>query len=150
MDYRAIEDFVKQKFAFMARNGNVNDFSIQPFSFSINDFALGANALFSSTFDISSNGDFVAVGVRCPVYIGANYIDTPNLRIKMTDTGSNEQISDKFVDINAVKDSVSERSGLVYPRIYSGRSSVNVEFQNGATALDIVRFSVVGVLVRAF
>jgi hypothetical protein len=79
---------------------------------------------------------------------------TPYVRMLVTDSGTNEQFTNSAIDLENYSTNANIINLLDYPRIISGRSTIQIQVSNYATAatgtLAILDITLMGVLVRAY
>ena len=118
--------------------------------------ALAAGATATQTLNIAANADFIALTIhhRANVAAAAQNVSTksaPLARILVTDSGSNEQFTNAAVDLENYSTNGNIINTLPYPRIISGRSSLQVTLTSyeASQTLNVDVFFE-GVLVRAY
>jgi hypothetical protein len=123
--------------------------------------AIAPAATQTKQINISANGDFFLTRFLFAANIANaaqtyNSLVVPQLRIQITDSGSDEQFCNQSCDISSVASlSVLSDTGggcdEPYPRVISGRSTVTVAITNTEAANTYnVEFILVGVLVKTW
>lgn len=133
--------------------------SIVPYGYGVTFTALTAALSQTQLMNIAANADFIALGWRSRAGVGAgvgitiNTLPAPFARLLVTDTGSNEQLTNNAVDLQNYAPSQPYPMPLPYPRIVSGRSVLSCLITCYAPAAETVTtldLFVYGVLVRAY
>ena len=129
---------------------------LTPYGYNVTFSALAAGATATQTLNIAANADFIALTIhhRANVAAAAQNVSTksaPLARILVTDSGSNEQFTNAAVDLENYSTNGNIINTLSYPRIISGRSSLQVTLTSyeASQTLNVDVFFE-GVLVRAY
>jgi len=134
---------------------------LTPYGYTLTFLALASLANATQQLNIAANADFIILGIRHRALLAATQTVSskvaPAVRMLVTDSGSNEQFTNAAVDLeNYSSNGVGERR-LSYPRIVSGRSSLNVQLTNysaagvgAAETYSDIEVFFDGVLVRAY
>jgi hypothetical protein len=132
---------------------------IVPYSYTVTFTALAAAGNAIQTLTMQANADFVhtRIGFKANVAAAAQTSSTivvPQVRLLITDTGTNEQYSNAQVDLSTLATAgigMPTITELPYPRFVAGRSSLllNMTSYEAANTLN-VDVVLTGVLVRAY
>lgn len=108
----------------------------------------------TKTFAIASNADFVMTSPRYRAVVDdANRDVIPQVKILLTDTGSNAQLMSDATDISTYFGQIGKAPyDIMYPRIINGRSAMSVQVTSYAAAetYSFLELTFAGVLVRAY
>lgn len=150
---------IRELEAFAARFYQGYDLLLTPYGYTATFGSLAAGASLTQAVNIAANADFICLGIRHRVYVGATVGQTvsskpaPFLRLLITDTGSAEQFTAQAVDLeNYSTNGVGERN-FPYPRICAGRTALSLQLTNYAPAAETYGGTDIflsGVLVRAY
>lgn len=131
---------------------------ITPYGYPVLFTAIAPGATQTKTLNIAANADFVLLKINArSVVSGETDTQTvstqplPQVRLFITDSGTGENFTNTEVDINNYT-SISWLQGLPYPRILSGKSSLQIQARNfGATDTEgTLEVYFDGVQVRAY
>lgn len=145
--------------AFCARFYLGYDLLITPYGYTASFTTIAAAATQTQNVNISANADFVMLGLRHHVNVGATVAysvstkTAPFLRLLITDTGSAEQFTAQAVDLENYSTNGVGTKDLPYPRICAGRTALALSLTNYAPAAEtygVVDIFLSGVLVRAY
>lgn len=145
--WKEIVEFVRDTYQI---GGKVN---LQPYTYRVPFVALGAGQQQNGILNANASSDFILTN---PYYRASVNDAAPNVaplvRVLLTDTGSSTQFSDQAVDLTTM---FGRPDGapfdIQYPRIVSGRSSLQVNVTNYSAALTYnLELSFAGVLVQAY
>jgi hypothetical protein len=109
--------------------------------------------------NISANGDFFMVRMLYAANIAnaAQTVSTlvvPELRVQVTDSGTDELFANQAVDINSMaslSSNANKDEHLPYPRVVTGRSTLTVSVSNVEAANTYnVEFVLQGILVKTW
>lgn len=145
--YKEIVEFVRNTYNI---GGNVN---IVPYSYRVSFAALAAGTTQIGTLNAQANADFVLLNPYYRASTGDAENDvSPLVRVLLTDNGSSAQFSDQAVDLTTMFGHPgSAEFGIQYPRIISGRSSIQVQATNYSAALSYnLELTFAGVLVQGY
>ena len=114
----------------------------------------------TANVNITANADFILLGFHHRAVVDTAVIQTasskmtPYVRMLVTDSGTNEQFTNSAIDLENYSTNANIINLLDYPRIISGRSTIQIQVSNYATAatgtLAILDIALMGVLVRAY
>jgi len=143
--------------AFCARYYGDRSLTIVPMAYQAIFLALAQGAQQTQVVQIAANADFIALGMRTRAILAAAGLNVSTLvapitRLLITDGGTNEQWTNTSVDIQNYAPSGPIDLELPYPRIVSGRSTLNCVMTNYSPAAETysqLELSVYGVSVRA-
>lgn len=106
---------------------------------------------------IAANADFILTRVRhhAAIAAAAQNVSTtvnPNVRMLVTDSGTNEQFTAAAVDLANYSQYGQAPEQLPYPRIVAGRSNLTVQVTSYEAAVTYSTLDILfeGVLVRAY
>ena len=143
--------------AFAARFYQGKQLLITPYGYNVTFAALAQGTNQQAVINIAANADFMLLNINQRAQIGAaqniGNITAPFVRMLVTDSGSNEQYTAQAVDLMNFTGCQNDQLDLTYPRLISGRSTLNISVTNYAptaetyTTLDLF-FE--GVLIRAY
>lgn len=130
---------------------------IVPYAYQAVYLALAQGQQQAQVIQIAANADFIALGMRTRAILNTAGLNVSTLvapiaRLLITDGGTNEQWTNTAVDIQNYAPSGPLELELPYPRIVSGRSTLNCVMTNYAPAAETysqLELSIYGVLVRA-
>lgn len=158
-NFNAIEAFVRRVYN---PGGDPNldaKIVLQPYAYVLNFDDLAAGATANKTLNVAANADFVLTSPRYQAVVntaGGEDV-SPMINILLTDTGSQERLSDQAVNLASYFWHPRTAAGeLTYPRIISGRSGLSVEVSNysdimtATIAYKRLELTFAGVLVRGF
>jgi len=129
---------------------------ITPYAYTVTFSSLAPAATASQIINVAANADFIVTEFHSRSNIGGaaqtvSNMTAPQVRVLITDSGSNEQFTQAAVDIIAYTTAGNFDNPLPYPRIVSGRSTLTVQLSNYSSTetynIDVVA---TGVLVRAY
>jgi hypothetical protein len=133
---------------------------ILPKRYTTTFLALAPGASFSQPLQIQANGDFVLLRIGFLANVGngtltENNVPVPQIRMQITDSGTDEQYCNLPVDINCFANNeglAKEKVDEVFPRLVSGASTLNLTLSNYETGGATYNVDVVltGVLVKTF
>jgi len=129
---------------------------ITPYAYTVTFSALAPAATANQIINIAANADFIVTEFhsRSNVAGAAQTISNmtaPQVRMLVTDSGSNEQFTQAAVDIISYTTVGNYANELPYPRIVSGRSTLTIQLSNySSTETYNIDVSAHGVLVRAY
>ena len=160
-NFNAVEAFVRRMYNPSGNRALDAKISIQPYAYALSFEAVAAGAAPVQTLQIAANADFVLTSPRFRAVVDAvgPLADSPNplVRVLLTDTGSQEQFMSQLVDINTFFGKIDRAEyTLMYPRVISGRSGLQVQLQNYSNILGTptaylrIELTFAGVLVRGF
>lgn len=142
--------------AFAARFYQGRQLLLTPYSYQTIFLALAQNGSASNVITMQANADFLLLGLRHRAQIGAaqtiSTITAPFVRCLITDTGSNEQFTNTSIDLNNFAPAMAVDLTLSYPRLISGRSTLQVAVNNYAPTAETytsIELSLYGCLIRA-
>ena len=141
--------------AFAARFYEGRELLLVPYAYQTIFLALAQNGQASNVITMQANADFLLLGLRHRAQIGAaqtiSTVTAPYVRALITDTGSNEQFTNTAIDLNNYAPAMAFDFGLPYPRIISGRSTLQVAVTNYAPTAETytsIELSLYGCLIR--
>ena len=129
---------------------------ITPYAYAVTFTALAPAATANQIINVAANADFIVTEFHSRSNVGGaaqtvSNMTAPQVRVLVTDSGSNEQFTQAAVDIITYTTAGNFDNPLPYPRIVSGRSTLTVQLSNYSSTetynIDIVAS---GVLVRAY
>lgn len=140
------------------QTGRPRQLLLTPYAYSAQFTALAVDTSSTANINISAVADFVILNISHRATVGstAQNVSTktaPCVRMLITDSGSGEQFTNTAVDLETMSTNGNPFFELPYPRIVTGKSSLQVQVTNFANSdetyatLDIV---LNGVQVRAF
>lgn len=142
--------------AFVARFYQGRQLLLTPYAYQTIFLALAQNGSASNVITMQANADFCLLGLRHRAQIGAaqtiSTVTAPYVRVLITDTGSNEQFTNTSIDLNNYAPAMAVDFALPYPRLISGRSTLQIAVNNYAPTAETytsIELSLYGVLVRA-
>jgi hypothetical protein len=143
--------------AFCARYYGGRELVIVPYAYNAIFLSLAIATSQTQVIQIAANADFIALGMRTRAILAASGLTVSTLiapitRLLITDGGTNEQWTNTSTDIQNYAPSGPVELELPYPRIVSGRSTLNCVMTNYAPAAETysqLELSIYGVLVRA-
>jgi hypothetical protein len=148
MKYLEILDYVQRVYGRPGLQG-ADKITLQPYYYTADDLIIAASGSNNTVINISANADFVMMKLTTAIYVGGVLNQNPNAKILLSDTGSNEQFSDRQVDIGSIAQNGFRELYLPYPKILSGRSALNAQvFNTQATDIYTAKIVLHGVLVR--
>lgn len=129
---------------------------ITPYEYPVVFATLATGTTQTLTVNISAIADFVLLGLSHRATVGAE-VDTisdkpaPQVNILLTDSGSGEQYMNVATDIENYSSNGQYVRGLPYPRIISGKTTLQVQVANyGAETYSYLKIALQGVQVRAY
>lgn len=142
--------------SFAARFYQGRTLLFSPYSYQTIFLALAQNGNASNVITMQANADFLLLGMRHRAQIGAaqtiSTVTAPYVRMLITDTGSNEQFTNTAIDLNNYAPAMPYQFDLPYPRIISGRSTLQVAVNNYAPTAETytsIEIALYGCLIRA-
>ncbi len=142
---------------FYARaDGAVPRLTIAPYVYNKTFTALAQGATLTQILQIQANADFMCLGLQIRANVGAaqdvDSITAPFIRALISDTGSNEQWMNEGVDLVNYGTVQAYENAFYYPRIVSGRSSLQITLTSYAPTDEDYDVDLVfkGVRVQAF
>lgn len=142
---------------YVSRFYKARKFSLVPYAYNVTFTALAQNGTQTQTVSISAQGDFILTDFAHRAQIGAaQTISTktaPFVRLLITDTGTNERFTDTAVDLENLSTNGGDDRGALWPRIVSGRSTLQLVATNYAptaetyTTIDVMMR---GALIRVY
>ena len=110
----------------------------------------------TASLSITANADFILTRVAYKGYSAASLaagtaVFIPNVRLLITDQGSNEQYTSSAVDLSSYGyNALQTPKDLPYPRFVSGRTALTLQVSNADTAAAIYGLNVTleGMLIR--
>jgi hypothetical protein len=129
-----------------------------PYGYTVTFAGLTANATQTQTLSITANADFILTKVKSRTTIAAaaqtiSNLTAPQMRVLITDSGSNEQFTNQAVDlVNYSTIGQSDIGNLPYPRFISGRTSLSIVLSEygGVVATENVDLFLEGLLIRTY
>jgi hypothetical protein len=110
----------------------------------------------TQSLSITANADFILTRIAFKAYAAASLaagttVFIPNVRLLITDQGSNEQYTSSAVDLSSYGyNALQTPKNLPYPRFVSGRTALTLQVSNADTAASVFGLNVTleGMLIR--
>ena len=142
---------------YVARFYKGRRFQLTPYAYNVTFSALAQNGTQTQTLTIAANADFILTNLSHRAQIGtAQTISNktaPFVRVLITDTGTNERFTDSAIDLENYSENGQMTKGLLWPRIISGRSALQVVASNYAPTAETyttIDLAFMGALVRVY
>lgn len=143
--------------AFVARFYEGKRVLITPFGYPVSFAAVTQNQTQTQVVNIAANADFVLLGFRHRMWLAAagqtvSTKNTPIGRLLVTESGSNEQLTQAPVQLDNYSTNDAKVIDLPYPRILAGRTTVTLQYTNASPAAESQNIEVFmqGVQVRVY
>ena len=126
---------------FCARYYGALAFTIIPYGYNMTFPALAQGTVQTQQLNVVANADFMLLAIGHRSYLSTQAASqlqgtmlAPFIRMLLTDGGSNQQLSNQSVDLNNYGSGGGDNfyHRLPYPRIISGRSTLQVQMTNYA------------------